>query len=271
MLPDSTIKWVLGLAVPEYNEAGEIIGYVGTITNITDLKIHEKELKIAKEKAEEGDRLKTAFLQNMSHEIRTPLNAICGFSDFLVERELSAEKQKQYVSIIQNSSQQLLAIVTDVLTISSIETKQEKVILTKTNINLITNELFGIYKKQAKEKNISLILKPEPNNKQLDIYTDQIKIIQILNNLISNALKFTHKGTIEFGYNILYVKNSHNMLEFYVKDTGIGIETELLDKIFESFRQADLTMSRKYGFNLKKTKVLLFILQFHTIQKNRLY
>jgi len=245
--PDGTIKWVLGQAVPEYNEKGEIIGYVGTITNITDIKIYEKELKIAKEKAEESERLKMAFLQNMSHEIRTPLNAICGFSDFLVEKELSAEKKKYYVSIIQKSSNQLLTIVSDILAISSLETKQEKVKITKTNIMIIINNLFQIYKRQAIEKNIELRIESKLSNNKSVIYTDKMKIIQILTNLISNALKFTHKGFIEIGYNILEKEQPPDMLQFYVKDTGIGVEQELQDKIFERFRQADLTMSRRYG------------------------
>lgn len=217
--------------------------------DISELKRVERELHevnqhlvIAKEKAEESSRLKTAFLQNISHEIRTPLNAICGFSDMLSESTLSEEKKNSFISIIQTSSNQLLSIVSDILTISSLETKQEKLNIEKACMNDIIIDLLSIFKQQLVNQNISLYAKQALNDKQSEIYTDKTKITQILSNLISNAIKFTHEGFIEFGY---VLKN--NKLEFYVKDSGVGIKPEKHDKIFERFRQADLSINKEYG------------------------
>ncbi len=211
-------------------------------TDITERKRIELELVSAKEKAEESDRLKTAFLQNMSHEIRTPLNAICGFSCFLSDDDLSDAKRKSFVQIIQNSSNQLLSIVSNILTISSLETKQEKVSISIVCINDILNELLAIFKQQASNQNISLYAYKQLSDKQSEIYTDKTKIIQVLSNLISNALKFTHVGSIKFGYQLI-----NNDIEFFIKDTGIGISQELHEKIFERFRQADKSIQSNYG------------------------
>jgi len=210
-------------------------------------------LLLAKEKAEESDRLKTAFLQNMSHEIRTPLNAISGFSGMLNKPELSEEKRKSFVSIIQNSSNQLVSIVSDILTISSLETKQEKLNVEKVCINNIIVDLLAIFKQHAQNQNISLYAKQHLSNSQSEIYSDKTKITQILTNLLTNALKFTHKGVIEFGYTLRQAQGSVGELvepiemEFYVKDTGIGINPEFHDKIFERFRQADKSINKLYG------------------------
>ncbi len=200
------------------------------------------ELILALEKAEESDRLKTAFLQNMSHEIRTPLNAISGFSGMLNKPELSEEKRKSFVSIIQNSSKQLISIVSDILTISALETKQEKHNIDKVCINSIIVDLLAIFKQQAQNQNISLYAKQQFSDKQSEIYTDKTKITQILTNLLTNALKFTHEGFIEFGYIL-----SDSVFEFYVKDSGIGIKSEFHEKIFERFRQADKSINKLYG------------------------
>ena len=229
-------------AVPVYDANHQIIRSVVIFPDITERKQVEEELIKAKEKAEESDRLKTAFLQNMSHEIRTPLNAISGFSGMLNKPELSEEKRKSFVSIIQNSSKQLISIVSDILTISSLETKQEKTNIDKVGINNIIVELLAIFKLQALNQNISLYAKQQLSNKQSEIYTDKTKITQILTNLLTNALKFTHEGFIEFGYNL-----KENELEFYVKDSGIGIKSEYHEKIFERFRQADKSINKLYG------------------------
>ena len=207
-----------------------------------DLILTNAELTLSKEKAEESDRLKTAFLQNMSHEIRTPLNAISGFSGMLSKPELSKEKSKSFISIIQNSSKQLISIVSDILTISSLETKQETTNIEKVCINNIIVDLLAIFKQQAQNQNISIYAKQQLSDKQSEIYTDKTKIIQIITNLLSNAFKFTHEGFIEFGYNL-----KENEFEFYVKDSGIGIKPEFHEKIFERFRQADKSINKLYG------------------------
>ena len=233
--------WITYYFVPIL-EDNNIVGVLACIEDITEKNKKEEELRKAKEKAEENDRLKSAFLQNLSHEIRTPLNAISGFSGMLNKPELSEEKRKSFISIIQNNSNQLVSIVSDILTISALETKQEKINIDKVCINNIIIDLLSTFKQEAEDRNISLNGKQQLSNKQSEIYTDKTKINQILSNLISNALKFTHQGSIEFGYILKYKE-----LEFYVKDTGIGIKPEFHKKIFERFGQADKSLNKIYG------------------------
>jgi PAS domain S-box-containing protein len=214
----------------------------GYTIDITRIKKTENELKGAKEKAEESDRLKTAFLQNMSHEIRTPMNAIVGFSALLDQPDLTVEKRKNFTKIIHDATNQLLSIITDILSISSIETNQETTNIEKVSINEIILNLLSIFKPQAFNQNISLYSKKELTDKQSVVYTDKTKLTQILTNLITNALKFTHEGFIEFGYNL-----KGDILEFYVKDSGIGIKENMQGRIFERFLQANENINKKYG------------------------
>jgi signal transduction histidine kinase len=198
--------------------------------------------KRAKQRAEENDRLKTAFLQNMSHEIRTPLNSICGFAEILGTPGLSTEEQKSSRKIIISSSYQLLSIVTDILTISSIEAGQEKLNLENVDAGSLLIEQLDVFKQRAVEKPLSLSIRHIHDNVPREIYVDKTKITQVLNNLMSNALKFTREGGIELG-----CKKTGDKLEFFVKDTGIGIASDKLDAIFGRFVQADETISVNYG------------------------
>ena len=236
------IVWIMVNGFTVMKDNTEISEIIISFIDVTERILAEQELRKAKEKAEESDRLKTAFLQNMSHEIRTPMNAICGFSSFLGNPDLSMEKRNNFVSIIQNSSNQLLSIVTDILTISSLETKQEKANIDKVCINNIIVDLLSIFKQQAINKNISLYTIQPLSDKQSEVFTDRTKITQIFTNLLTNALKFTQKGFIEFGYNL-----KENQLEFYIKDSGIGIESQFHETIFERFRQADKSINKLYG------------------------
>ncbi|HPS12429.1 MAG TPA: HAMP domain-containing sensor histidine kinase, partial [Prolixibacteraceae bacterium] len=185
-------------------------------------------------------------LHNMSHEIRTPLNAISGFVGLLEDSGITEEDRNSYIQIIQNSSTQLIAIVSDILTISSLETKQEKINVSNVCINELFVELQAIFNQQAMTKNISLIVKQPLNDIQSEIFTDETKITQVLSNLLSNALKFTAEGFIEFGYNLKTDVKPVEM-EFYVKDSGIGINPEFHTKIFERFRQANKSINKIYG------------------------
>ncbi len=212
-----------------------------------EYKSQNEALHVAKEKAEESDSLKTAFLQNMSHEIRTPMNAIVGFGGLLDNADLSPEKQKWYLSIILNSTNQLLTVVNDILTISSIETNQEGISIKPICINTLIANLFTTFQKQAESKQITLHTKTQLTDLQSEIESDQNKLERILTNLLTNALKFTHAGSIEFGYSITNQNHNESEIEFFVKDSGIGISADSLDKIFEHFRQADMTISRRYG------------------------
>jgi PAS domain S-box-containing protein len=202
----------------------------------------DAQLILSKEKAEESDSLKMAFLQNMSHEIRTPMNAIQGFSALLGRPGLSDEKRQNYTSIIQNSSIQLLTIVNDILTISSIDTGQEKINQSNVCINKLVLETEAIFSQQAKDKPLTIkALTTLPEN-EAKILADITKLTQILANLISNAVKYTPVGEIVFGYTL-----KETFLEFFVKDNGIGIEKSKHDLIFERFAQANDSIRYEYG------------------------
>lgn len=215
---------------------------VALFNEVTQRKHTQEELMKAKEKAEESDHLKTAFLQNMSHEIRTPMNAITGFANLLNNPGLPDEKRQNYTSIIIHSSNQLLSIVNDILTISAIDTQQEKVNIERVCVNQVIADLLTIFRQRAVNRKVTITSKLSLSDKQSEIYTDITKLNQILANLLTNALKFTQEGIIEFGYQL-----KGKELEFYVKDNGIGIKAEAQDKIFERFRQADMLTNKKYG------------------------
>lgn len=205
------------------------------------LKTKEKNLCEAKKKAEESDQLKTAFLHNLSHEIRTPLNAICGFAELINHSDLQKDKLSDYTSIIVASSHQLLNIVTDVLTISTLETDQEVVHIDPVSVNDIIDTLFADFSKRVKGRNLSLHISKALTSNCI-INTDGPKLQQVLNLLLNNAIKFTHAGRIDFGYQI-----ASDQLTFFVKDTGIGINPAKHQIIFNRFRQADDAVHIKYG------------------------
>lgn len=245
-LNNQQVYWVHGMGELEFNNEGKPIKMNGTIQNITERKRNEQELLKAKEKAEESDRLKTEFINNMSHEIRTPMNGILGFSQFLEDPELTAEKRKHFVNIIQNSGNQLLHIIDDILEISRLGTKQVKVQESQVCLNDLLLELFSVFEIKAKAKNIPLFFKKELTDEQSTLLTDKTKLIKILSNLLDNALKFTNKGFIELGYN-LKTSGKTTELEIYVKDTGIGIKPEKHELIFDRFSQAEKELSKNVG------------------------
>jgi PAS domain S-box-containing protein len=202
------------------------------------------ELMIAKNKAEESDKLKSAFLANMSHEVRTPLNAILGFSRFLKDSDITKAKTNQFVDIIQSSGQQLLAIINDILDISIIEANQITISLETVYLNKLLVELLQQFKKQAELKNIELLLSSSNPKEDVFLKTDINRLRQILCNLLNNAIKFTHVGNVEFG---LEIRDREAL--FFVKDTGIGISPEYQSIIFKPFRQVESTQTRNYGGN----------------------
>ena len=204
------------------------------------------ELEIAKQKAEESDHLKTAFLQNMSHEIRTPLNAIMGFSELLPKTFKNEEKLKKFTTVIQQRSTDLLEIVTDILDISKIESGQVQVNLEECNLNTLFTEVetfFTEYCVRIKKEHVKFKLNLHCNIINKLVIIDAGKLKQILTNLISNAFKFTHSGVVEVGCNV----SENNILSFYVKDSGIGILKEKQSAIFERFMQASSDTSKLYG------------------------
>lgn len=242
LLKSGEVKYALQKGVTHYDDTGKPIRSIGTIQDITESKKVEQKLIKSKEKAEESDSLKTEFLNNMSHEIRTPMNGILGFSGFLNDSNLDEKKRKNYVKIIQNSGNQLLGIIDDILEISQLETKQVTVKEGKTNLNDLLFELFSIFDLKAKENQITLYLEKGLSDKNSIILTDNLKLHKVISNLLENALKFTNRGKINFGY-----KLNDKKLEFFVRDTGIGIPKTKIKIIFERFSQADKELSKKVG------------------------
>lgn len=239
---DGSEYWEFVSITPIRNEFDLLTNFVVVKEDITMRKKMEQEIIDALNKAKQSDTLKNAFLQNMSHEIRTPLNAIVGFSSLLGDpNSVRPEIVKEYTNIINKSSNQLLAIVNDVLTISSIQTGQESLNLKSFDLNILLDKLFSIVKADADIKNIE-IKYPITRLKNSIIISDEVKLKQILFNLLNNAIKFTFKGYVEFGYQIL-----NDNIEFYVQDTGIGIDEKHYDDIFESFRQVDPSIHVEYG------------------------
>ena len=203
--------------------------------NLEELKKYKSDLVIAKEKAEESDRLKSAFLANMSHEIRTPMNGILGFADLLREPNLSVEVQNNYISIIEKSGKRMLNIINDIVDISKIEAGLMKLDINESNINEQIDYVYTFFKPEAEAKSINLIYNNTLTAKDTIFYTDREKVYAILTNLVKNAIKYTEKGKIEIGC----YKKSENF-EIYVKDTGIGIPKDQQQAIFERFIQVDI-------------------------------
>lgn len=233
------------LSTPIEIEEGQLGIYL-IYTDITKQKQYEEKLKLAKEKAEESDRLKTAFLNNLSHEVRTPMNAIVGFSELLTKEALSFEERNKYLSAIGISTRTLLVLINDIVDIAKIETGELNVNKQKFELNSLLNELNTQYVselKTLKKKRIELKV-TKGITQDLFINTDQLRLKQILTNLIGNAIKFTSKGYVEYGYSI---NEEINELYFFVKDTGIGINEINLKIIFERFRQVDVSSTRKHG------------------------
>lgn len=203
-------------------------------------KNQNNELKKAKEKAEESDRLKSSFLANLSHEIRTPMNAIMGFADLLEVNQLSGPQRAQYISIIRNSGDYLLSLINDIIEISHIESGLIELKLTEVNPENFLDNLYNTLKVSIPgNKKLEFLLEKSVSTLPNEILIDEVKLKQILINLINNAFKFTSEGKISFGCFI----NDNEQLAFFVKDTGIGIESKNHQIIFERFRQIE---NRKY-------------------------
>jgi len=245
------------------NEKGVISHFMAIKEDITEKKRFEKELKSAKEKAEEADHLKSSFLANMSHEIRTPLNAIMGFSSLISEYDIDGDEAAKFIDIIQTNSKQLLDIIDDVLLVSKLQVNQVKVYSSVFIIDLLLKELYTHFKKEIElfpEKEITLKIEIRQEDRIEKIETDKVKLNQILSKLIRNAIKFTSKGIISFGYKL----NKNDELIFFTKDTGIGISEDKQKIIFQKFRQVDDSKTRQFGgtgLGLSIVKGLVDLLQ----------
>lgn len=234
----------------------------GLSFNITKLKETEFELIKAKEKAEESDRLKSAFLANMSHEIRTPMNGIIGFAGLLKDSELTSDQQREYIKVIESSGERMLNIINDIVNISKIESGIMDIHLSEMNVNDQLEFVYNSLKLDAERKNLSFSYINALTDNEVVIKTDSEKFYSILTNLVNNAIKYTVSGKIEFGYK-LKSDCKTEVLEFFIKDTGIGIPKDRQEAIFERFIQADIgdKMARQgFGLGLSISKAYVTML-----------
>jgi PAS domain S-box-containing protein len=283
---NNDVIWLTVNGFPVFNKLQQLTEVVISFIDITDRKLNEIKLKekseeietqneeyrlineeykqindelfIARYRAEESDRLKSAFLANMSHEIRTPMNGIVGFADLLNSPNITNEKRKDFTAIIIERSNHLLNIVNDILDISKIEAGMVTVKNENVPINILLLELYTYYSNHDKLREIKLEVKYGIEDTKTRIYIDDTKMMQIFNNLISNALKFTSKGHIVFGYEL-----KGKMLQFFVEDSGIGIPDDYKEKVFDRFIQVEMEFSKNYGgtgLGLSITKELVHLM-----------
>jgi len=236
---------------PMFDDTDNILGAVHIVKDVTRSKQAESELIIAKEKAIESDRLKSAFLANMSHEIRTPMNGILGFTEFLKEPNLSTDDQQDFIQTIQISGERMLNTINNIVDISKIEAGLMSLAIEETNINKKIEFTYKFFKPEAERKGLQFMYKNGLPTENAIIRTDNEKVYGVLTNLIKNAIKFTYDGSIEFGYDIVEAQRiaplQHLLsLQFYVKDTGVGIPKYLQQTIFERFRQGSNDLKRLY-------------------------
>ena len=234
---------------------GSISNFVSVKNDITERKRLLAELSAAKEKVEEAELLKAAFMANISHEMRTPVNGILGFSELLKNPEVSKEEQAEYNDIIHQSGERLLHLINDLIDFSRIEAGETMLQITETSVNKQLKDLQAFFKPAIDKKGLRLRCAPGLPDTESIIETDSSKLSQILTNLIQNALKFTNSGDIDYGYS-----RKDSMLEFYVSDSGIGIPLNMQGKIFDRFRQVDNTLTQFYkgsglGLSISKAYV----------------
>lgn len=232
--PDGTVSWQEWTETAILDKQGRIIEFQAIGRDIT-------ESRQAREKAEESDRLKTAFLVNISHEIRTPMNGIFGFLKLIEKHDLDEKQKKEFQELVITNGKRLLTTFDDIIEISKVETGVLKVSMNLVHVEPIMEQQYDLFASQAREKGISLRIAEQVSDADSIVMTDRVKLGRILTYLITNALKFTSKGSIEFGN-----FKENNSLVFYVRDSGRGIPPDKINAIFDRFVQADMGLSRLY-------------------------
>jgi PAS domain S-box-containing protein len=247
-----------GSATPIIDDEKKIIGFLGIQRDISQRKRAEQELVLAKEKAEESNRLKTAFLNNISHEIRTPFNGILGFLSILLENDLTDNERVEYVKIINSSSFRLMDTINNLVEISKIQVGQIELSLSDTIIKNMSYDLYDSFKGKTESKGLGFTINYKLSNEDEVIFTDLIKLNAVLTNVLDNAIKFTDQGAIEFD-----ICKIDDYLLFSVKDTGVGIPENKRATIFELFIHAEGTNHRLFeglglGLCIAKSYVDMF-------------
>ncbi len=218
------------------NVTGRIVRYDGYVDNITDFKLTQMKLIKAAQEAEEASKLKSAFLTNMNHEIRTPMNSILGFAELLEDSVLSKEDHLKYIGAIQQSSIRMLNTIDELIQMSKLDADCLDIYIEDVNVEDVIEDMYVLYKPEADAKGIEFSYENNHKAKEIIIFSDKEKIEIILSKLISNAIKYTNKGSVKFGFDF---KTKTNEIQFYIKDTGVGISAEDQELIFEHFYRID--------------------------------
>ncbi|MAQ42777.1 PAS domain-containing hybrid sensor histidine kinase/response regulator [Mesonia oceanica] len=239
-------RWVKSIGLLEQVE-GKNKRLYGIFQDITNSKNYEKTLVKARQKAEAASKSKSEFLANMSHEIRTPLNGVIGFTDLLMKTSLT-KNQMGYLKTVNNSANLLLDVINDILDFSKIEAGKLELNTSPVDIHELCKETIDILKHQVNKRKVEILLNISPNLEK-NVYADEIRLKQIVTNLLNNAIKFTEEGEIELKVSIAKEQENDGnaKLRFSVRDTGKGIAKEQLSKIFNAFDQEDASITRKYG------------------------
>ncbi|NUN64448.1 PAS domain S-box protein [Pseudanabaena biceps] len=239
--------WVTWSNKPIYNDQGELIEILSVGADITDRKQVEKELKSAKEIADMANRAKSEFLANMSHELRTPLNGILGYAQIL-KRSDNPQKHREGLEIIQRSGEHLLTLLNDILDLSKIEAKKLELNPSECDLNKLLQSIIDMFQLQMRAKDVQLIYQPVttlPN-----VYGDEKRLRQVLINLLGNAVKFTDRGKVTLTVNAQPSRSQHYMIRFAIADTGVGIDLDKLEDIFQPFQQVGDRARRYSGTGL---------------------
>jgi len=233
--------------------------------NVSDRKISEEKLKNAKERAEKSNKLKSAFLANMSHEIRTPMNAIIGFIQLLGDRDINDSQKQEIIALAQSSSSDLLNIINDIIDISKIEADELNINKSLIYVNQLMVNIYKVYLNDTlykQKETLELKLELEPESEHIAMFTDQSRFRQVMNNFLSNAVKFTEQGKIILGYKKINA-GGRKLLKFYVRDSGIGISVEKQEFVFDRFNQLIENRTKEYkgsGLGLAISKKLIELL-----------
>ncbi|MGE5499308.1 MAG: ATP-binding protein [Syntrophothermus sp.] len=263
----SEYRWLICFGSPYYDLDKKFMGYIGACYDITERKVVENEMKIARDKAEEASKAKTTFLSNMSHELRTPMNGVIGLTEILMETELTGE-QRNYLGLLRKSAFALLNLLNSILDFSKYESGKLKPEKSGFNLGRLVDEVAGLFRAETQNKGIDLSYNVDSQIPQ-ELFGDHQRLRQVIMNLMSNAVKFTEKGKISLAVSkaretdLILNKNKITLL-FSVHDTGIGIEKEKQKLVFESFTQADSSTTKKYagtGIGLTIAKQIVEMLE----------
>ncbi len=242
---DGSFYWEKAIISPVFNDKGEIVNFIAVKQDVTELKKVYKELVKAKEKAVSANLAKSAFLANMSHEIRTPMNAIIGFVELVLETELN-ETQKKYLELVKASSENLLKILNDILDLSKLESGKMDYGKAPFNLIFLIQRQISLFNGKASEKGLKLKYQIAENVPEY-LIGDEVRLSQVIGNLLNNAIKFTEKGEVGINVEALSVTDKYCTLKFKIYDTGIGIPKNKLKTIFSPFIQADSSVTKQFG------------------------